>query len=526
MPVQAIERNKMILKRQLFAGKAQSDITAELPDEKINDPLYSKAIVMDDGRTRLAIITMDVTAIGGRDISHGLLDDVGEQFLPALRSRIERELNIPGRNVVVNASHTHPPGRMLCSDDEQLERTFDAVRRAAQNMFPVTIGTGSGHEDRLTLNRTLRMKDGSHWTIRHANPCPLDKDIAGLGPSDTELGVIRIDKTDGTPLAVIYNFACHLLCGIPGKRITANLPGFASRVIEENLGHNAMAMFLQGAGGDVVDINFKNVDSPRNNEYLGIMLGLDTLAIRQKIKTGNAELSVISETIALPRRTDIPDRIEHMRHEQAELLKSLRFTSLNFKTFLPLYIKYALNPDFPSDYAYKYLHEQQLGTDGLKDIDAENRANLNKYLENIQAMEKLSRIEDKIATLLLHKAINDKAMTKTIDTEIQGIKLGDCVLVTAPVEMLTEAGLNLKQASPYPHTFIAAYSNGYMHYAPPAADYDKGGYEVTECFLAPEWQQIFEQKVQDIFKRLLMPDKSMTQKAGQREKTLQPICPA
>ena len=69
-------------------------------------------------------------------------------------------------------------------------------------------------------------------------------------------------------------------------------------------------------------------------------------------------------------------------------------------------------------------------------------------------------------------------------------------------EVLVEVGLNVKRASPYEHTFIAAFSNGYMHYGPPASDYDKGGYEVTECLLAPEWQQIYEQKANEIIRRL------------------------
>ena len=49
---------------------------------------------------------------------------------------------------------------------------------------------------------------------------------------------------------------------------------------------------------------------------------------------------------------------------------------------------------------------------------------------------------------------------------------------------------------------MAAYSNGYIHYGPPAADYDRGGYEVTECLLAPEWQAIYERKANEIIRRL------------------------
>jgi hypothetical protein len=68
--------------------------------------------------------------------------------------------------------------------------------------------------------------------------------------------------------------------------------------------------------------------------------------------------------------------------------------------------------------------------------------------------------------------------------------------------LLTGIGLNIKKTSPCKHTFVAAYSNGYVHYGAPAADYDKGGYEVTECLLAPEWQQIFETKTQELINKL------------------------
>ena len=49
---------------------------------------------------------------------------------------------------------------------------------------------------------------------------------------------------------------------------------------------------------------------------------------------------------------------------------------------------------------------------------------------------------------------------------------------------------------------MAAYYNGYLHYGTPASYYDKGGYEVTECLLGPEWQVIYEQKANEIIRRL------------------------
>ena len=479
----------------LRAGVAKSDITTDAKEAVVNDRLYAKALVLDDGTTKLVIISMDAVAIGG-------ICDIRDDFLPKLRSRIESELKIAGHNVLVHATHTHPPGRLLCSDDEQIDRTFDAVRRALQNMTAVTVGAGRGYEDRIIINRTLRLKDGQCWTIRHTNPCPPDEEVADVGPIDPEIGILRIDRMDSRPLAVVYNYACHPLVGVPQGSITANYPGFASKVIEENLGEGAMALFLQGAAGDITEVLYKDVNRPRDAEPLGTMLGLSTLKALRGIQTKDAKLSAISETVDFPRRTDIPERIESLQAEQAQLLKSLRFTSLNIKTFLPLYIKYALHPDYPSDYSYRYLQAEGIGTDELSAMDSENRANIEKYLNNIYAMEKLARIQDKIATLKRHQAINNEAGEATIKAEVQGIKIGDCVFITSPVEVLVEVGLNVKKASPYEHTFVAAYSNGYMHYGAPAADYNKGGYEVTECFLAPEWQQIYEKKVNEIIRKL------------------------
>ena len=232
-------------------GVAKSNITTGEEGVAVHDPLYAKAMVLDDGTTKLAIIAMDVVAIGG-------IGDIGDDFLPALRSRIEKELHIPSCNVLVNASHTHPPGRLLCDNADQLDRTFDAVRRAVGNMTAVKVGVGVGHEDRIMMNRTLQLKNGKSWTVRQANPCPPDDEVVGVGPIDPEIGIIRLDRLDSRPVAVIYNFACHPLIGVPQGSVTANYPGFASTVIEERLGDGAMALFLQGAGGDICEVLYNS----------------------------------------------------------------------------------------------------------------------------------------------------------------------------------------------------------------------------------------------------------------------------
>lgn len=479
----------------LRAGVAKSDISRVEEGLRINDPVYAKALALEDGDTTAAIVAMDVTAIGG-------IGEVTDAFLPALRARIEEELGIPGDHVLVNASHNHPPMNFLCSHEEQVARTFDAVRRAYEGMVPVRAGAGAGHEDRIAMNRTLRLKDGTSWTIRHSNPSPPDDAVESVGPMDPEIGVLRLDRLDGSPFAVVYNYACHPYVGVPEGGVTADFPGFASAVIEENLGEGVMALFLQGAGGDITPPLYKDVNRPRDSAPDGMRLGLSALRALRAIATADADLAVAAETLALPRKTDFDDRVAELEAEQAALLKSLRGTSLNFKTFLPLYIKHALDPEHPLDYRYRYLQSEAVGRDELSAIDAQNREQLAKYVRNIHAMERLARIQDRIATFERHKAINAEAGSDTVETEIVGLRVGEFVLITSPAEVLVDVGLNVKKASPFEHTYVAGYTNGYIHYGPPACEYERGGYEVTECLLAPAWQGLFEARAAEILARL------------------------
>ena len=489
---------------ELLSEKTKAHIPKEFWDKKIeiDDPLYARALVLDDGQQKVVLITMDAVAIGCRTISQNILNDSADDFVPNLRSRILDELGIPGSNVVVTASHNHPPGRLLCDDDEQLDRIADAVRQAHANMVPATVGVGSGHEDRLTFNRTVMLKNGLDYTTRGCQPPVPDDKVEGLRPIDPEIGILRIDRLDGTPLAVVYDFASHLLLGSPRKVITADFPGTVAQYLEGHLGDDVTVMFLQGAGGDIAEITKNDLDHPTSSHDFGITLGQSTLAAYRKIEPGPAGIKVVSTTVEFPLRTDIPGVIADLKREQTELTASLRYTTLNFKTFLPLYLKHTLHPDFPSHSAFRYLQADQTGDIGWRAMDERNRRAVAKYLESLEAMEWMARNEEKIATLQKHQEIIEELGTPTVPAEIQGIRIGDCALITGPMEMLCEVGLNVKNISPFEHTYIASLSNGYLHYSPPASYYPRGGYEVTECLLAPEWEAIFEAAVKELFEQL------------------------
>lgn len=475
----------------LTAGVAKVDIT-NVEAGPVNDRLWVKALVIKSDSTTAVIVTLDAVAVG--EIGH-----IKNDYLPKVRARVEKELGIQPTSVLVNASHCHG---VVCSDVD--ERTFQAVKLATQNMVPVRIGAGRGHEDRVSENRRLKLKNGKELDVRHAYSLPADAEVAEIGPIDPDIGILRLDRTDGRTLAVIYQFACHPIQGVPNKGNTADMSGFASQVIEDNLSDGTIALFLQGCGGDINPITYKDVNSPRNAETLGNMLGLSTLKALRKISSQDeARLQVINETLTLP-RADLAERIASLEAEQTKQLQSLKGTSLNLKTFLPLIVKYKLDEDFPSYYSHKYLLEKQLGRDDLSKLDEENRRNLQQYIANIHTMEQLTRTQTNLALLKLHQAQNIKAGKRTIDVEVGALRIGDFALITFPGELTVRIGLGIKQRSPHKLTFVSGYTNGYIYYSPTAEQLLNvgGAQEDSDCILAPEWQALFESKVAELLKKL------------------------
>ena len=234
------------------------------------------------------------------------------------------------------------------------------------------------------------------------------------------------------------------------------------------------------------------------------MLGLSTLQALRKVECReDGRLTVLNETIALP-RADRTERIFAMEAEQKRLLQSLKGTSLNLKTFLPLVVKYNVSGEFPSYYSHRYLHDSAMGRNDLAHLDAENRRNIKQYIQNIQTMEELTRVQTNLALLRKHQASLVASGKRTIDVELLGVRIGDFVLTTFPGELTVRIGLNIKKRSPHPNTFVAGYTNGYIYYAPTAEQLLNvgGAQEDSDCILAPEWQKIYETKAAEILKKL------------------------
>ena len=189
---------------ELLAGAGRVDITRPGADAGSNPPLV-KALVLSRGGTNAVIITLDAVAVAE-------IGSIRDPYLAEVRTALTESFGIGPESVLVNASHCHA----LVADDIA-ERTIEAVKLAWESRVPVKAGAGVGHEDSIMENRRLKMKSGAEIDVRHAYALPPDDEVAAVGPLDPRICLLRFDRIDnGQPLAVIYQFACHPIQGVPG----------------------------------------------------------------------------------------------------------------------------------------------------------------------------------------------------------------------------------------------------------------------------------------------------------------------
>lgn len=469
------------------AGVARVDITH--PEAtRVNDPCFARALVLSQGATSVALVTVDAVAIGG-------IGAIPDSFMNSLRQELARDPGIPAAHLIVNASHCHGTVR-----GDAVGQVAQAVRDAWNGRTRVKVGTGRTTEHRISENRRVTLKDGSQVDMRRAYSLAWDRDIAAVGPIDPEVGLVRIDREDGRPLAVLYHFACHPIMNPPSKGSSADFPGSASALIEKSLG-GAMAFFIQGCGGDINPVRYKDVQRSPDAEPLGLLLGSRVLAgVQGLTMSSDVRLSVDRRLLTLPRAADYQSRIDRIRAERNRLVESLKGTNINFKTLVPLLIQQRLDPEFPAADAQAYLHERDQRRDDLSRLDAENRSQVETYLANVRIMEQLTRLNTNLALLEMHQAQTDAAAIQTIDVEVCALRLGDFKLVTFPGELTVEVGLNIKKAARQPLVFVSGYTNGYIYYTPTTEQRLNPGYaqEDCDCLVAPEWQQIFERNALEL----------------------------
>lgn len=262
----------------------------DMPADGLHDSLYARVLVLDDGITRVALASLDLL---GLNVS--LTPD------PGRLAGLLRDQGLTGWLVV--STHTHGGPRTLSlSEPWTSDRTWPtatapyvtwvenqvaaAAAQAATRMRPVRLAAGRGRVD-LSFNRrlvqpdgTVRMIWGSGW--RGQEP-------TSLGPTDPEVGVVRLEDDQGQVVAVLFHYACHaVVLGSGNRQLTADFPGYAVRCVEEQV-PGCTALFLQGAAGDLDPrIDVQNDFGPAQTQ--GEVLGREVVRVNESLAGGEGRL--------------------------------------------------------------------------------------------------------------------------------------------------------------------------------------------------------------------------------------------
>jgi hypothetical protein len=154
--------------------------------------------------------------------------------------------------VMFIASHTHS-GPVIDEDYDQipeweqraLDKIVQAIGEARGRLTEARVGVGYGQAI-LGHNRRYIQSDGRVRMLwRNSTGQP-------TGVIDPSVGVIRIDDTQGVPLAILVNYACHpVVFGPDNLRYSADYPGAMARFVESSWNDGPVCFFLQGAPGDI-----------------------------------------------------------------------------------------------------------------------------------------------------------------------------------------------------------------------------------------------------------------------------------
>jgi hypothetical protein len=301
----------------LRAGAARVDITpapdAALPMsgyggrkegfKGIHDDLNVRAIVVDDGTSRAALIGCELI---------GMSADLWAR----ITSRIAKEASIPSENVILASVHTHAApaiGTYSETADGELARkraeyvqkveeaVLAAVRQAQATLQPARVGFGVG---KAHVNTNRRARDGEGGWMLGNNPD---------GVSDKTVAVIRFDTIGGQPIAILSNYGVHATVLGPGNlQISSDIAGATSRLVEKHYGGTVVSPWTSAAAGDQDPIYRVGTDF-RNVAALGRVLGEEVIKVADGIRTSpQARIRGLQKVVTCPGKRTVqppgPDR--------------------------------------------------------------------------------------------------------------------------------------------------------------------------------------------------------------------------
>ena len=419
------------------AGAATSNITPDLgadivggfqpfPATHVHDELHARCLVLDDGKTKLALVVCDLVGMH-RSVS------------VEARRRIQESVGIPPENVLISATHTHSAASALGErsynseqplDDYQkfvARRIADGVRRAANLMRPAQIAFGTVEAPEHLFNRRWFLREGTvplnpfgKRDKVKMNPPPGSPDLVEpAGPIDPTLSFIALREPGGRMISVFSAYSLHYVGGVGNGDVSADYYGMFCEALKSLQPRSEgdppfVAMMANGTSGDINNINFRH-PRPGRPPYAQMRLVAEDLA--GKVNSALAKVTW---------------------KDSAELEAAYRELAIAWRRVDPELLAWA------------------------KDTEAKAKGSPRK---------------DVIASSYAGRVQRLARASKFALAPVQVFRIGDVCIGTSPCETFAETGLEFKKRSPFAHSFMVELNHGYYGYLPTPRHFELGGYE-------------------------------------------------
>ncbi len=288
----------------------------------VHDSLFARALVIGNGRDTAILVVADMIT---------LPTETYERIV----TRLAATYHVPRDHIWLTATHCHTVPWTLDRgyEDAVTQGILNAVAEADSHPQDVTLGTGTG-QAYININRDEKTPTGY---ILGQDPS---------GPSDKTVRVAGFFRQDGTPAALLANYAVHAVSlhssfttGDAGV-ISADIPGATDAFLDAHY-PNSLALWTSGAAADQNPILMSWYDEPMADgshaatdlkqaglaipQRLGQNLGLEIVRVTDRIRARPAhQIHAAQTVITCPTKADpkvsAPLRISWLRIGSLDLI--------------------------------------------------------------------------------------------------------------------------------------------------------------------------------------------------------------
>jgi len=474
--------------KSLLAGAAKSDISPELgiqiagdigrkrPCTGIKEPIYARALVLEQAGRRYCIVTVDVLAID-------------TPWADEVRRRAQTQFGLEPKAIMVHATQNHAApsiGNHMCRDEwplipaehdwlrggdarynePALAGMLAAIGKALGNLTPVTVAAGRAIDNRVAFNRRYIMRDGSHV----CQPSLCDPEIVQVeGPADPEVGVVTFTNKTGHIVATLLHHTSHPCHGFWGNEVHPGWPGAWCNELETHFGKSCTALVINGCCGNIIHFNYLNPDQEAiggTHIEMGRLLTQSTHRALQNMQpVPVTTFGWVQRMLPIPRRK-IPAKL--VTEAKAKLRQS----------------------DGPA----------WTNTRGSTSVRKTSVSHIMKLDPSVVLVE-----WDWVYAVGVLDIADERKTHPTYPYEIQAVRFGDVAILSLMGEPFVEAQLRIKRESPFAFLQVAHMANGYCGYIPSRAALAGGGYETRTSHgskLAPEALEMIEKAATRLLKKL------------------------